>query len=212
MSGNVSADGITKDLEAMKRIGVGGAQCFSVDQITDPKYKGHILYMSDEWMKLTQHAIAECHRLGLELTMTACEGWSESGGPWIKPEQSMQKVVWSVKEVSGPTKIATTLPVPQTIRDYYRDIAIYAFPSLESDQKPMAEPATLPAMPKDFKQIAVSDFYSRLKDDKVAKVTIRGHRVSGRFREPQEIGEQGREGFEVLCRRADDDVDPKQLA
>src|SRR4051794_36952482 len=56
VTGNVSADGITKDLEAMKRIGLGGAQCFTVDQITDPKYKGHVLYMSDEWMKLTQHA------------------------------------------------------------------------------------------------------------------------------------------------------------
>src|SRR3954470_20955361 len=102
VSGNISADGITKDLEAMKRIGVGGAQCFSVDQITDPKAKGHVLYMSDEWQKLTQHAISECNRLGLELTIHACEGWSESGGPWVKPEQSMQKVVWSVKEISGP--------------------------------------------------------------------------------------------------------------
>src|SRR4051794_32050948 len=63
VSGNVSKDGITRDLEAMKRIGVGGAQCFSVDQITDPKYKGKVLYMSDEWMKLTQHAISECNRL-----------------------------------------------------------------------------------------------------------------------------------------------------
>ncbi len=113
ISGNISKDGITKDLEAMKRVGVGGAQCFTVDQDPDPKTKGHVLYMSPEWQQLTQHAISECHRLGLELSITACEGWSESGGNWITPEQSMQKVVWSAKHVSGPMKYATTLRQPR---------------------------------------------------------------------------------------------------
>src|SRR5438034_748964 len=54
VSGNVSREGITADLEAMKRVGVGGAQCFSVNQ--GPK--GNVLYMSDEWRALTKHAIA----------------------------------------------------------------------------------------------------------------------------------------------------------
>src|SRR3954452_20401439 len=88
VSGNVSKEGITADLEAMKRIGVGGAQCFSVDQAPDPKDRGKVLYMSPEWQDMVKHAISESNRLGLELTITPCEGWSESGGPWIKPEQS----------------------------------------------------------------------------------------------------------------------------
>src|SRR3954464_3677183 len=67
VSGNVSREGITKDLEAMKRIGVGGAQMFSVDQVPNPKYRGHVLYMSTEWQVLTKHAIAEATRLGLML-------------------------------------------------------------------------------------------------------------------------------------------------
>src|SRR3954452_17849798 len=99
VSGNVSKEGITADLEAMKRIGVGGAQCFSVDQAPDPKDRGKVLYMSPEWQDMVKHAISESNRLGLELTITPCEGWSESGGPWIKPEQSMQKVVWSEERV-----------------------------------------------------------------------------------------------------------------
>ena len=86
VSGNVSKEGITADLEAMKRIGVGGAQMFSVDQ--GPK--GPVVFMSPEWRELVKHAIAESDRLGLELTMHDCEGWSESGGPWITPELSMQ--------------------------------------------------------------------------------------------------------------------------
>src|SRR3954468_7411689 len=65
VSGNASKEGITADLEAMKRIGVGGAQAFSVDQVPDPKDKGKVLYMSPEWRELMKHAISECNRLGL---------------------------------------------------------------------------------------------------------------------------------------------------
>src|SRR4029450_3838819 len=74
VSGNASKEGITADLEAMKRIGVGGGQVFSVDQ-SDPKYHGKVMYMSPEWRELMRHAISECNRLGLELTVHACEGW-----------------------------------------------------------------------------------------------------------------------------------------
>src|SRR5256885_14265266 len=65
VSGNVSKEGITADLEAMKRIGVGGAQCFSVEQVPNPKDRGHVLYMSPEWRELTRFAIGECARLNL---------------------------------------------------------------------------------------------------------------------------------------------------
>src|SRR5438105_1631006 len=54
VSGNISKEGITADLEAMKRIGLGGAQCFSVDQVPNPKDRGKILYMSPEWRDMTK--------------------------------------------------------------------------------------------------------------------------------------------------------------
>src|SRR2546430_8134715 len=72
VSGNVSKEGITADLEAMKRIGVGGAQCFSVEQVPDKKDRGHVLYMSPQWRELTRHAISEAARLNLELTIHDC--------------------------------------------------------------------------------------------------------------------------------------------
>src|SRR5262245_18261534 len=100
VSGNVIHEAITTDLEAMKRIGVGGAQMFSVDQVPDPKSRGHVLYMSPEWQALTKHAISEATRLGLDLSIVGCEGWSESGGPWITPELSMQKLVWTEHHVT----------------------------------------------------------------------------------------------------------------
>ena len=92
MNGNVTKDGITKDLEAMKRIGLGGFQAFSV---TDRIPEGPVKYMSTEWLDLMGHAVREADRLGLEMCMHNCAGWSSSGGPWITPELSMQEIVFS---------------------------------------------------------------------------------------------------------------------
>ena len=135
VTGNVTKEGITADLEAMKHIGLAGAQMFHVNQ--GPQ--GPVKYMSPEWHALVHHAIVECNRLGLELAIHDCEGWSESGGPWVKPEQSMQKVVWSETRMAGGKKVAINLPQPQTVRDCYRDIAVMAFPALRGEEQSLAE-------------------------------------------------------------------------
>ena len=119
-NGNISKEGITLDLEAMKRIGVTGAQIFNVRQCD---LLGPITTGSPEWMALTQHAIKEANRLGIELAIHNCPGWSESGGPWITPEISMQKVVWTEKPVKGGEHFTGTLPQPEAVKGFYRDIA-----------------------------------------------------------------------------------------
>src|SRR3954452_6763836 len=86
MNGNVSRDGISKDLEAMKRIGLGGFQAFSVSDAIPP---GPVQYMSEQWLDLMTHAASEAGRLGLEMCMHNCAGWSSSGATWITPERSM---------------------------------------------------------------------------------------------------------------------------
>jgi len=145
VSGNVSAEGITADLEAMKRVGVAGAQMFTVDQSA---VKGPIVFMSPEWRKLVHHALSEADRLNLEMSMEGCDGWSESGGPWITPAQSMQKVVWTETRITGGQKIALTLPQPETIAEYYQDIALLAFPTIAGDDLP--EPAAITASSPKF--------------------------------------------------------------
>src|SRR3954462_11926846 len=86
MNGNVTADGITRDLEAMARVGVGGAHMFDVGCGIP---QGPATTLSPEWAKMIRHAADECGRLGLSLTLHNCPGWSSSGGPWITPERSM---------------------------------------------------------------------------------------------------------------------------
>lgn len=121
---NISKEGITADLEAMKRVGVGGAQIFNVD-VGVPS--GGVKFMSDRWREMLVHAVKEANRLGLDLCVHNCAGWSSSGGPWVKPEHAMHIVVTSEVHVTGPTHFAQRLPQPETRVGYYRDIAVLAF-------------------------------------------------------------------------------------
>ena len=90
MNGNVSRDGITRDLEAMADIGLGGINLFNVSCDIP---EGSIKYMSAEWLDLVKHAATEANRLGLEMGIQNCAGWATTGGPWIEPEDNMMALV-----------------------------------------------------------------------------------------------------------------------
>ena len=76
---------------------------------------------------------SEAQRLGLQVNMNNDAGWCGSGGPWITPELSMQKVVWSETRVAGPRRFQAVLPQPQAMADFYRDIAVLAVPQPAGD-------------------------------------------------------------------------------
>lgn len=128
VSGNISKQGITLDLEAMKRVGIAEAQVFNVDQ--GPV--GSVRTLSPEWNELTAFAIKEANRLGIELAFENCAGWSTSGGPWVKPEQSMQFVYWSTTKLTGGKEIELALPKGKDAPEY-KDIAVLAFPTPRGD-------------------------------------------------------------------------------
>ena len=129
MNGNITKEGITKDLEAMHRIGVGGV--FNLEGGTGIP-KGPVTYLSAEWSELKAHAIKEAARLGIDYVMHNCPGWSSSGGPWITPEYSMQKLTWSEQSVSGGELVEIALPQPPTEQGYYKEVAVLAFPSFKN--------------------------------------------------------------------------------
>lgn len=132
INGNGSKEGITADLEAMKRAGIGGAQIFNVDNGIP---SGDAPFMGEKWKGLIGHAIREASRLGIEICVHNGAGWSSSGGPWITPDRAMQFVTWSETQVSGPGPVDLTLPQPATRQGFYRDIAALAVrvPDRETD-------------------------------------------------------------------------------
>lgn len=154
MNGHIDRAAITRDLEEMKRVGLGGAQIFNVACKTPP---GPVKFFSPEWRDLFQHAAAECARLGLELSMHNCDGWSQSGGPWVTPEDAMQKVVSASTRAAGPARFDAVLPLPEAPLGHYRDIAVLAFPAPDGDARALADlapvittsPPRLPPLPTD---------------------------------------------------------------
>ncbi|NTE04437.1 DNA-binding protein [Agrobacterium tumefaciens] len=130
VKGAVSKAGITADLEAMKTNGIAGAYLMSIqgpDQI--PVYTPPAIQLTAEWWQMVEFAMNEAKRLNLKLGMHVSDGFALAGGPWITPELSMQKVVWS--KISVNNKAAKIiLPQPESKENYYQDIAVYAYPSL----------------------------------------------------------------------------------
>ncbi|WP_066831636.1 glycosyl hydrolase [Rufibacter ruber] len=132
MNGNITKRGITLDLEAMQRVGMGGVQCFNVGNAIP---KGPVDYLSPEWVELTKHAMNEAGRLNLEFSMHNCPGWSSSGGPWVTPELGMQQIVWKNTYITGGTEIIVKLPQPTTVRGFYKDTYVLAYPTLEGEEQ-----------------------------------------------------------------------------
>lgn len=109
MSGNVTQEGITADLEWMKRVGIGGMQMFDIGGL--PKYVDkQLIWMTPDWKAALRHAAAEADRLGLEMSMAASGGWSETAGPWVKPQQAMKRIAFSATIVG--VQGAVRLPRP----------------------------------------------------------------------------------------------------
>jgi hypothetical protein len=71
--------------------------------------------------------------LGLSFGTHNCPGWSSSGGPHVKVEQSMQQLVWTSVEFTGPGIFSGALARAEVDPrwDYYRDVAVLAVPAGE---------------------------------------------------------------------------------
>jgi len=131
MNGNITREGITADLEAMARVGIGGVLIMN---IAGPRMKtdipsGPVEYFSENWFGMVKFAAREAKRLNIKMNVHNCAGWATMGGPWIPPEHSMQILTVSEDFIPGNQFIKKILPHPETRENYYRDIAVYAIPT-----------------------------------------------------------------------------------
>ena len=151
MDGNISKDAMTKDLESMKEAGIGSVVFLEVN-VGVPR--GNVNFLGKEWQDCFAHAIKEAERLNIAVILGSGPGWAGSGGPWIKPEESMQHLVSSSVSVFGNGRhqhIQLPEPAPkkpyfgegvftQELKEkwlnYYQDVAVLAFPT-PSHQEPL---------------------------------------------------------------------------
>ncbi len=130
LNGNITKEGAKADLEAMKRVGVGGALIMEVDQGAPP---GPLSFSSPKWQEMFTYICKEASKLGIKINMNNDGGWCGSGGPWVTPELSMQRVVWTETKVTGGSQVNQTLSQPIAVDGFYRDIAVLAFPTPSDD-------------------------------------------------------------------------------
>jgi len=129
LSGNVTREAITRDLEEMKAKGFGGALICDAGGASqdgnDPVPHG-VSFFSPQWRELYKHTLREAHRLGLEMSLNIQSGWN-LGGPMVTADDAAKKLVWSESVVQGPNRIEQKLPTPQGRDGYYRDSFVVAY-------------------------------------------------------------------------------------
>ena len=130
MNGNVTKEGITCDFEALAKAGIGGVQMFDAGCAIPP---GKLDFNSPAWFDMFLHAAKEARRLGLEICIPNCSGWSSSGGPWNMPSNGMKRVVLTETPVKGPVAFKGKLPRTDKDNGFYEDIAVLAFPTPPAD-------------------------------------------------------------------------------
>lgn len=129
VDGRQTLTGITKDLEAMKRAGVGQAYIgFIGGEGGDTGPAGRsVNAMTEEWWSLIEHAIREGGRLGVDIGLFNGIGWSQSGGPWNSQEKGMRSIVTREVRVQGPAVFNGTI-APPTGALPGQDVRTIAFP------------------------------------------------------------------------------------
>ncbi|MFC4595859.1 glycosyl hydrolase [Sphingobium tyrosinilyticum] len=185
MNGNITADAAAKDLAWLQRIGVAGVQMFDANQKTPQIVEKRLAYMTPEWREVLKRAASEADRLGLEFAITSSAGWSLTGGPWVKPEDAMKKLVWTETQARGGKRTKMRLPRPAGVAgpfdgipapkeasgadtgdhapaDFYRDIAVLAYPVASTPRLPEAEVKTSDGKQIDAAALTDDNFQSGL--------------------------------------------------
>jgi hypothetical protein len=133
ISDNISREGITRDLEAMARVGIGEALIGNIG--LDDGTFAKVPALSEEWWQCIEHAIHEGKRVGVDIGLFNCPGWRQSGGPWVKSTEAMRYLVGSEVIVEGGREIRQKLERP---KEMFQDVRVLAYPLPEADQMSIA--------------------------------------------------------------------------
>lgn len=176
MDGNVSKEGIRKDIEWMKRNGIGGFHQFDAGGVNMPRAaKVKLPYLSDGWKDAFRFALNLADSLDMDVTIASAPGWSSTGGTWVKPEDAIKKLEWRSIDTRGG-KISVRLP------DLYNVVGPYQDYHTDNDR------IKIEPYGKDLYVLAVRLPYSDKSMNALgAQVSKSESTISVEFRKPQTI-------------------------
>jgi hypothetical protein len=121
--GNITREGILKDLRWMKQVGIGGVQIGDLSAGCCQTIADKVPFRSLQWYQDVKLAATESRRLHLEMSLFSSAGWSLAGGPWVKPAEAMKKLVWSDTVLQGPLDFQARLPHPPTVNGPFQNMS-----------------------------------------------------------------------------------------
>ena len=122
---NISQEAVIKDLHSMKEVGINRAFIGNIGLSPQEAPYGKVKIFTDEWWDIMHTALKTATELNIEIGLFNSPGWSQSGGPWIKPEQAMRYLTCSEVKVKGPKKLQQHLAEPT--KDF-QDVKVIAMP------------------------------------------------------------------------------------
>ncbi len=144
ISDNISKEGVIKDLHSMKTAGINRAFIGNIG-LSDVPY-GKVKMLTEEWWDILHAALKTATELNIEIGIFNSPGWSQSGGPWIKPGEAMRYLTASELRVKGPQKLVQQLQKPI---DIFQDVKVIAWPAPKDDQLIInAQNGTITSIPK----------------------------------------------------------------
>jgi hypothetical protein len=148
MNGNITKEGIGKDLEWMHRVGIGGFQNFDASLFTPEVVAKKLVFMTPDWKDAFRHTTQLADKLQLEMAIAGSPGWSVTGGPWVPARDGMKKYVWTETRVRGGKRFSGKLPQPASVTGPFQQVEL---PKTSMLGQPMAK---LPAFYQDAAVIA----------------------------------------------------------
>lgn len=148
-------EGITADLEAFKREGVGGVVYYDQQH---GKGENALQAFSSEWWDMFRFAAKEAKRLGLTFETHLSNGYV-SGGPWITEDLSMQRLDAADTLVNGNQLFKAKLPVPnlRSKSGVVNDVAVVAFPVPDGNWKTSLN--TNPKISSNISELNANDIF-----------------------------------------------------
>lgn len=138
----VSQDALTRELHAMKDRHFHGFTIYDVgghDQRGNKGLPMGPMFGSEEWNGNMLHALRTADSLGLKASLVIQSGWN-LGGPMVTPDDMAKHVIFSRTDITGGKTCEALLPVPQkALFDWYRDIAVLAFPLTDKSANGIAD-------------------------------------------------------------------------
>lgn len=131
LAGNISKEGVIGDLESMKAAGINRAFIANIGLQPHEVPTGDVRFLSDEWWEILHAALKKATELDIEIGIFNSAGWSQAGGAWVKPEQSMRRLASVRACLSGGQTVR--LPLPKPSPDF-QDVKVLAYPSLRTQE------------------------------------------------------------------------------